>query len=111
MGIPGEDLPGSRPATEFVAWYNGHPDFRDLDFDLSGRAAVIIGNGNVAMDCARMLALAPDELAKTDVADHALEVLRASNISDIVISAGAARRRRPSPTPSCSRWPISTRPT
>src|SRR3954451_3801057 len=85
MGIPGEDLPGSRPATEFVAWYNGHPDFRDLEFDLSGRTAVIVGNGNVAMDCARMLALAPDELAKTDVADHALEVLRASNISEIVI--------------------------
>jgi len=85
MGIPGEDLPGSRPATEFVAWYNGHPDFRDLDFDLSGNTALIVGNGNVAMDCARMLALAPDELAKTDVADHALEVLRASAITDIVI--------------------------
>jgi ferredoxin--NADP+ reductase len=85
MGIPGEDLPGSRPATEFVAWYNGHPDFRDLEFDLSGRTAMIVGNGNVAMDCARMLALAPDELAKTDVADHALEVLRASNITEIVI--------------------------
>jgi ferredoxin/flavodoxin---NADP+ reductase len=85
MGIPGEDLPGSRPATEFVAWYNGHPDFRDLDFDLSGDRAVIIGNGNVAMDCARMLALTPEELAKTDVADHALEVLRESRIRDIVI--------------------------
>jgi ferredoxin--NADP+ reductase len=85
MGIPGEDLPGSRPATEFVAWYNGHPDFRELEFDLSGKTAVIVGNGNVAMDCARMLALAPEELAKTDVADHALEVLRDSNVSEIVI--------------------------
>jgi ferredoxin--NADP+ reductase len=85
MGIPGEDLLGSHAATEFVAWYNGHPDFRDREFDLSGRTAVIVGNGNVAMDCARMLALAPDELAKTDVADHALEVLRASNISEILI--------------------------
>jgi ferredoxin--NADP+ reductase len=85
MGIPGEDLPGSRPATEFVAWYNGHPDFRDLEFDLTGRTAVIVGNGNVAMDCARMLALAPEELAKTDVADHALEVLRASTITEVVI--------------------------
>lgn len=85
MGIPGEDLPGSWAATEFVAWYNGHPDYRDLEFDLSGERAVVIGNGNVAMDCARMLALTPEELAKTDVADHALEVLSKSRITDIVI--------------------------
>ena len=62
MGIPGEDLPGSWPATEFVAWYNGHPDFQELPFDLSGERAVVIGAGNVAVDVARMLALAPEEI-------------------------------------------------
>lgn len=85
MGIPGEDLPGSWAATEFVAWYNGHPDYRDLEFDLSCERAVIVGNGNVAMDCARMLALTPEELAVTDVADHALDVLKESKVCDIVI--------------------------
>src|SRR6266513_883803 len=57
LGIPGEDLPGSWPATAFVAWYNGHPDFQDLSFDLSGERVVVVGNGNVAIDVARMLAL------------------------------------------------------
>ena len=85
MGIPGEDLPGSWAATEFVAWYNGHPDFRELEFDLSCERAVVIGNGNVAMDCARMLAVPYDELAATDVADHSLEVLKDSNISEVVM--------------------------
>jgi ferredoxin--NADP+ reductase len=85
MGIPGEELPGSWAATEFVAWYNGHPDYRDLEFDLSCERAVIIGNGNVAMDCARMLALGYEELAATDVADHALAVLKESKVRDIVI--------------------------
>ena len=85
MGIPGEDLPGSWAATEFVAWYNGHPDYRDIEFDLSGERAVVIGNGNVAADVARMLALTRDELATTDVADHALEVLAESNIREIVV--------------------------
>jgi ferredoxin/flavodoxin---NADP+ reductase len=85
MGIPGEDLPGSWAATEFVAWYNGHPDFRDLDFDLSHECAVVIGNGNVATDVARMLALSRDELATTDVADHALEVLAESRVREIVV--------------------------
>src|SRR3954453_23623466 len=75
MGIPGEDLPGSWAATELVAWYNGHPDYLGLEFDLSCKRAVGIGNGNVAMDVTRMLAAPVDELAKTDVADHALEVL------------------------------------
>ncbi|MBI5106771.1 MAG: FAD-dependent oxidoreductase [Solirubrobacterales bacterium] len=84
-GIPGEDLPGSVSATEFVGWYNGHPDYRDLDFDLSGERAVVIGNGNVAVDVARMLTLTHDELAVTDVADHALEVLDASSITEIVV--------------------------
>ncbi len=85
MGIPGEDLPGSWAATEFVAWYNGHPDFRDLEFDLSGERAIVVGNGNVAADVARMLALTRDELAQTDVADHALEVLAESRIEEIVV--------------------------
>jgi ferredoxin--NADP+ reductase len=85
MGIPGEDLPGSLPATAFVAWYNGHPDFRDLDVDLSGERAVIIGNGNVAVDVARMLVLAPAELAPTDTADHAVAAFGASSIRDVVI--------------------------
>jgi ferredoxin/flavodoxin---NADP+ reductase len=85
MGIPGEDLPGSWAATEFVAWYNGHPDYRDLEFDLSGERAVVVGNGNVATDVARMLALTREELAATDVADHALEVLAESNIREIVV--------------------------
>jgi ferredoxin--NADP+ reductase len=85
MGIPGEDLPGSWAATEFVAWYNGHPDYCDLEFDLSGERAVVIGNGNVAADVARMLALTRHELAVTDVADHALDVLAESNIREIVV--------------------------
>jgi ferredoxin--NADP+ reductase len=85
MGIPGEDLPGSWAATEFVAWYNGHPDYCDLEFDLSGETAVVIGNGNVAADVARMLALSRDELACTDVADHALDVLADSGVKEIVV--------------------------
>src|ERR671912_117990 len=85
MGIPGEQLPGSWAATEFVAWYNGHPDYRDLEFDLSSERAIVVGNGNVATDVARMLALTRDELAQTDVADHALEVLAESNVREIVV--------------------------
>jgi ferredoxin--NADP+ reductase len=85
MGIPGEDLPGSWAATEFVAWYNGHPDYRDLEFDLSCERAVVIGNGNVAADVARMLALTREELAVTDVADHALEALARSAVREIVV--------------------------
>ena len=85
LGIPGEDLPGSWAATEFVAWYNGHPDYRELEFDLSCERAVVIGNGNVAADVARMLALTRDELAATDVADHALDVLADSGIKEIVV--------------------------
>ena len=85
MGIPGEDLPGSWAATAFVAWYNGHPDYRDLQFDLSAERAVVVGNGNVAADVARMLALTREELAQTDVADHALEVMAESNVREIVV--------------------------
>ena len=73
MGIPGEDLPGSWPATEFVAWYNGHPDCADLEFDLEAERAVVIGNGNVATDVARMLALTREELECTDTAPHAID--------------------------------------
>jgi ferredoxin/flavodoxin---NADP+ reductase len=85
LGIPGEDLPGSRPATEFVAWYNGHPDYRDLEFDLSSRRAVVIGNGNVAADVTRILARGVPELERTDVADHALAALRESRIEEVVV--------------------------
>jgi ferredoxin/flavodoxin---NADP+ reductase len=85
LGIPGEDLPGSWAATEFVAWYNGHPDYRHLEFDLSAERAVVIGNGNVAADVTRMLTLSPAELERTDVADHALEALRDSRIEEVVV--------------------------
>ncbi len=85
LGIPGEDLPGSHAATEFVAWYNGHPDYADETFDLTSPRAVVIGNGNVALDVARMLALAPDELAVTDCADHAIDALRRSAVDEIVV--------------------------
>jgi ferredoxin/flavodoxin---NADP+ reductase len=86
LGISGEELPGSHAATEFVGWYNGHPDHTHLEFDLlSAERAVVIGNGNVALDVARMLVLAPEELAPTDTANHALEVLAASRVSEVVI--------------------------
>jgi ferredoxin/flavodoxin---NADP+ reductase len=85
LGIPGEELPGSWPATEFVGWYNGHPDHPDLDFDLSCERALVIGNGNVALDVARMLTLTRAELAPTDTADHALEVLDRSAIREVLV--------------------------
>jgi ferredoxin--NADP+ reductase len=85
LGIPGEELAGSRAATEFVAWYNGHPDYADHDFDLSVDRAVVIGNGNVALDVARMLALDVEELNVTDTADHAIEQLRGSKVREIVV--------------------------
>lgn len=85
MGIPGEDLPNSYPATAFVGWYNGHPDYCTLPIDLSCERAVVVGNGNVAMDVARMLVLSPDVLMKTDIADHALERLRESKVREVVV--------------------------
>ncbi|HET6500303.1 MAG TPA: 4Fe-4S binding protein [Amycolatopsis sp.] len=85
LGVPGEALPGSHPATDFVAWYNGHPDFAGRTFDLSTERAVIVGNGNVALDMARMLVSDVAGLARTDLADHALEVLAASNIREVVV--------------------------
>lgn len=87
LGIPGEDLPGSISAAQFVPWYNAHPDFADFKVDLNGSTAVVIGAGNVAMDVARMLALEPSELDPTDTADHAIDALKASAIREVVISA------------------------
>ena len=85
LGIQGEDLPGSHAATEFVAWYNAHPDFADREFDLSTPRVVVIGNGNVAADVARMLALTREELEETDTADHAIEALAESAVEEIVV--------------------------
>jgi ferredoxin/flavodoxin---NADP+ reductase len=86
LGIPGEDLHGSHAATEFVGWYNGHPDHTGLEVDLeSAERAVVIGNGNVAIDVARMLVLTPEELAPTDTADHALEVLARSRVQEVLV--------------------------
>lgn len=85
LGIPGEDLPGSHPATEFVGWYNGHPDYRELQFDLSQTAAAVIGVGNVAMDVTRILARTTAELMETDIADYAMEALKHSNVKDIYV--------------------------
>ncbi len=87
LNIPGEDLRGSHPATEFVAWYNGHPDHSGLEVDLQASQAVVVGAGNVAIDVARMLALAPSELEITDTADHAIEVLSNSGVKEITILA------------------------
>ncbi len=85
MGIPGEDLPGSWPSTAFVAWYNGHPDFQQLSFDLSGERAIVVGNGNVAVDVARMLALTAGEIAPTDTTDAAIAAIVGSGLREIVM--------------------------
>jgi ferredoxin/flavodoxin---NADP+ reductase len=85
LGIPGEDLPGSWPATELVAWYNGHPDFQELELDLSAERAVVIGNGNVALDVARMLALTREELAPTDTTDAAIDTIVGSGLREILV--------------------------
>jgi ferredoxin--NADP+ reductase len=85
LGIPGEELSGSHAATDFVAWYNGHPDYAEHAFDLSARRAVVIGNGNVAIDVARMLMLDPDELAPTDAADHAILALSRASVSEVLL--------------------------
>lgn len=86
LGIAGEDLPNSYAATEFVGWYNGHPDYHDYDFDLSGvKRVAVIGVGNVAMDVARILARTPEELYGTDIADYALEALRHSEVEEIYV--------------------------
>jgi ferredoxin/flavodoxin---NADP+ reductase len=85
LGIPGEDLPGSWAATELVAWYNGHPDFQDLSFDLGVERAVVVGNGNVALDVARMLALTEEEIAPTDTTDQAIAAILGSGLKEIVV--------------------------
>jgi ferredoxin--NADP+ reductase len=87
LGIPGEDLPGSISAAEFVPWYNAHPDFHSVEVPLDCQRAIVIGAGNVAMDVARMLALEPSELDPTDTADHAIAALKKSTIREVVISA------------------------
>jgi ferredoxin/flavodoxin---NADP+ reductase len=87
LDIDGMGLPGSGTATELVAWINGHPDFTDLPVDLGHERVVIIGNGNVALDVARVLTADPDDLARTDISDHALKVLRGSAIREVVIAA------------------------
>ncbi len=83
LGVPGEGLSGSHPATDFVGWYNGHPYYRDRQFDLSQPSVAVIGMGNVAVDVVRVLARTPDELRKTDIAEHALEALSQSKVRDI----------------------------
>jgi len=83
LGVPGEDLPGSHTATEFVAWYNGHPEYRDRHFDLSAEVVAIVGQGNVAADVCRILAKSVDELRGTDIAEHALDALAASRVREI----------------------------
>lgn len=85
LGIPGEDLPGSHTATAFVAWYNGHPDHRYDRFDLSARRVAVVGVGNVAMDVTRILARNVEELASTDIAEHALQALRGSSVQEVVV--------------------------
>ena len=87
LGIPGEDLPGSIPATALVAWYNGHPDFADLDVDLSGERAVVIGAGNVAIDVARMLVLTEEELRVTDTADAAIAAIAGAGLREVIMLA------------------------
>ncbi len=85
MDIPGEDLMGSSPATDFVGWYNGHPDYRHLSFDLTCERVAVIGNGNVAMDVARILAQNPSHLESTDIASYALEALKKSKVKEIYL--------------------------
>ena len=84
-GSRARTCPASHPATEFVNWYNAHPDFADREFDLSCERVVVIGNGNVAADVARMLALTPEELGETDTADHAIEAFAGSSVKEILV--------------------------
>ena len=87
LGIPGEDLPGVHAAADFVGWYNGHPDRARDEFDLTGRRAVIVGNGNVALDIARVLVMDRESLAATDIADGALSALADSSVDEVVVVA------------------------
>src|SRR3954464_6964260 len=99
LGIEGEDRPGSHAATEFVAWYNGHPDYADHEFDLTCSRAVVVGNGNVAIDVARMLLLDPDEISVTDTADHAIEALARAEVEHVTLLGRRGPARAASPTP------------
>lgn len=85
LGVPGDHLQGSHPATEFVAWYNGHPDYSRCEFDLTQESVAIVGVGNVAVDVARILCRTPDELFKTDIADYALEALRECRVREVYV--------------------------
>lgn len=85
LGIPGDTLPGVYGSWSFVGWYNGHPGLRDLDLALPGKAAAVIGNGNVAIDCVRVLAKTPDEMAKSDLCAHAAAVLAGARLEDIYL--------------------------
>jgi ferredoxin--NADP+ reductase len=87
LDVEGMNLPGTGTATEMVAWINGHPEFADLPVDLDHERVVVIGNGNVALDVARILTTDPDDLARTDIADHALAALRESKVREVVIAA------------------------
>jgi NADPH-dependent glutamate synthase beta subunit-like oxidoreductase len=83
LGVPGEDKKGVFGSADFVGWYNGHPDFRDLEPDLNTKAVVVIGNGNVAIDCARVLVKTPDEMSTTDIASHAADAIHAAPLEDV----------------------------
>jgi ferredoxin--NADP+ reductase len=101
LGVPGEDLQGSHPATEFVAWYNGHPHFRDCHFDLSQERVAVVGIGNVAVDVARILCRTPDELVKTDIADYALEALSRSQVKEVYLLGRRGPAQAAFTTPEC----------
>ena len=109
LSIPGEELPGSVAAVDFVGWYNAHPHFEQMAPDLAGARAIVVGNGNVALDVARILVADPKLLSETDIADHALESLHGHGVEEVVSSAGAAPCRRRSPRWSCGNWPTSSR--
>ena len=97
LGIPGEELPGSVAAVDFVGWYNAHPHFEEMAPDLSSGRAIVVGNGNVALDVARILVTDPDVLATTDITDHALKSLHDRGVRRCSSSAGAVRCRLRSP--------------
>ncbi len=101
MGIPGEDLERSHPATEFVAWYNGHPNYRDYEFDLSVERVAVVGVGNVAVDVARILCRTHEELATTDIADYALDALSQSRIKEVYILGRGGPAQAAFTNPEC----------
>jgi ferredoxin/flavodoxin---NADP+ reductase len=108
LGVPGEDLPGCVAAVDFVGWYNGHPGRADLCFDLSCERAVVIGNGNVALDVARILSTPPERLARTDIADYALEQLRHSAITEVLVVGRRGAAQAAFTTPELKELPEFT---